>query len=122
MPISRSLAVELMQYAPRQSKGNWFFPSPQAERWDADNFSRALSRVQKAAGLPWGCLDFRHTFGSQLAQNGVSLYKISVLMGNSPEICRKHYAALVPELLTQEVEFRNGPRCIDEPAFAGPGS
>lgn len=31
------------------------------------------------------------------AMKGESLYKISALMGNSPEICRRHYAALVPE-------------------------
>jgi len=26
-------------------------------------------------------------------------------MGNSPEICRKHYASLIPEALVDEVEF-----------------
>jgi len=57
-------------------------------------------------------LDFRHTFGSHLAQKGESLYKIAELMGNSPEICRKHYAALVPEKMHNVVEFENG----------GPGS
>jgi hypothetical protein len=36
---------------------------------------------------------------------GESLYKISKLMGNSPEICRRHYAALIPELLVDTVEF-----------------
>jgi len=46
-----------------------------------------------------GTLDFRHTFGSPLAMAGISLYKISALMGNSQEICRKHYAALIPEAL-----------------------
>jgi hypothetical protein len=35
----------------------------------------------------------------------VSLYKISELMGNSPEIARKHYAHLMPESLTDCVEF-----------------
>ena len=39
---------------------------------------------------------FRHTFGSLLAQKGVSLDKISAWMGNSPEICRRHYAEFVP--------------------------
>jgi len=37
---------------------------------------------------------------------GESLYKISALMGNSPEICRRHYAALAPESLTATVEFK----------------
>jgi hypothetical protein len=36
---------------------------------------------------------------------GESLYKISNLMGNSPEICRRHYAALVPDSLVDSVEF-----------------
>ena len=62
-----------------------------------------------ANDLDWSCLDFRHTFGSHLAQKGESLYKISALMGNSPEICRKHYAALIPEKMSDVVEFhQNG--------------
>ncbi len=36
---------------------------------------------------------------------GESLYKISELMGNSPEICRRHYAALIPEQMRGTVEF-----------------
>ena len=51
------------------------------------------------------CLRFRHTFGSHLAQNGVSLYKISTLMGNSPEIWRRHYAALSTEDLAVDLDF-----------------
>lgn len=40
---------------------------------------------------------FRHTFGSLLAQAGVSLDKISSWMGNTPEICRRHYAQFIPK-------------------------
>jgi hypothetical protein len=36
---------------------------------------------------------------------GESLYKIATLMGNSPEICRRHYAAILPEALTSTVDF-----------------
>jgi hypothetical protein len=54
-------------------------------------------------------LDYRHTFGSHLAQKGESLYKIATLMGNSPEICRRHYAALVPEAMHDVVEFMPTP-------------
>jgi site-specific recombinase XerD len=50
-------------------------------------------------------MEYRHTFGSHLAQKGVSFYKISEMMGNSPEICRKHYAALTPQEMHDEVEF-----------------
>jgi len=34
-----------------------------------------------------------------------SLYKISALMGNSPDVCRRHYAALIPEQMRDTVEF-----------------
>jgi hypothetical protein len=36
---------------------------------------------------------------------GESQYKIAALMGYSPEICRRHYAALLPEALANSVEF-----------------
>lgn len=40
---------------------------------------------------------------------GESLFKISELMGNSPDICRRHYAALTPELMRDTVEFGHLP-------------
>ena len=70
-----------------------------------DNFSQDLRAVNQEAGLSWACLIYRHTFGSQLAMKGESLYKIATLMGNSPEICRRYYAALLPETLSDTVEF-----------------
>lgn len=125
VPISRALREHLDRYSPPKTThpaedawttaggGGWFFPSPGSRRedsaggwWDPDNFSRDLREANKEAGLQWSCLDYRHTFGSQLAQKGVSLYKISSLMGNSPEICRRHYASLIPEAMANEVEFQ----------------
>ena len=109
VPISTALYDILKVYRTRRSHmivdDGWYFPSPQGTWWDPDNFSKALRKINLVAGLSWTCLDFRHTFGSQLAQKGVSLYKIATLMGNSPEICRRHYAALIPETLKDEVEF-----------------
>jgi integrase len=106
VPISKALRAILSEYAGSTwHGGEWFFPSPKGCRYDGDNFSHAFTKLQKRLGLPWTCLDFRHTFGSQLAQKGESLYKISTLLGNSPEICRKHYAALVPEKMAEAVEF-----------------
>ena len=105
VPISKVLSDYLDRYHCPPSDGNWLFPSPQGMRWDPDNLSAALRRLNAPHGLPWTCAHYRHTFGSQLAQKGVSLYKISTLMGNSPEICRRHYAALVPETMVDDVEF-----------------
>jgi len=106
VPISRSLHTILSEYAlTRHRDVPWFFPSPEGCRWDGDNFAWRLREIQKDVGFVWCCLDFRHTFGSQLAQKGESLYKISKLMGNSPEICRRHYTALIPEQMSDTVEF-----------------
>ena len=60
----------------------------------------AEKKKQKAAldaalgRIGWN--SFRHTFGSLLAQGGVSIDKISSWMGNTPEVCRRHYAQFVP--------------------------
>jgi len=104
VPISGALAAILTRYRPNGNAA-WYFSSPTGRRWDPDNFAARLRRLNEAARLPWSCLDYRHTFGSHLAQNGVSLFKISELMGNSPEICRRHYAALLPERMADVVEF-----------------
>jgi integrase len=105
IPISSALKKYLNEYEPKITGESWLFPSPTGKRWDADNFAADLRMINSKSGLKWGCLDFRHTFGSQLAMKGESLYKISALMGNSPEICRRHYAALLPESLIDSVEF-----------------
>ncbi len=81
--------------------------APRGFWWDGDNFSADLRGINRRRGLIWSCTDFRHTFGSHLAMKGESRYKISALMGNSPEVCRKHYAALLPESPADSVEFHH---------------
>jgi integrase len=50
--------------------------------------------VETAAGkLGWN--NFRHTVASLLVQNGVSLSKVAAILGNSEEVCRRHYAQFV---------------------------
>lgn len=104
VPVSIALLQILRAHVPKQPC-RWYGPSPTEKRWDPDNFSHDLRAINRKQGLPWSCLDFRHTFGSHLAQKGESLYKISELMGNSPDICRRHYAALIPEKMHDVVEF-----------------
>ena len=42
-----------------------------------------------------------------LVMKGQSLYKIGALVGSFPEICRRHYTALIPETMADAVEFSN---------------
>ncbi len=112
VPISDALLGILGKYEP-PADTTWFFPSPTGKRWNVDNFAADLRAINVAKNLPWSSLDFRHTFGSHLAQKGESLFKIATLMGNSPDICRRHYAALIPEAMHDSVEFE--PAARDEP-------
>ena len=105
VPISSRLRPFLDKLRLKGLRGPWLFPNSQGTRYDPDNFSSDLRTANAARGLSWTNLDYRHTFGSQLAMKGESLYKIATLMGNSPEICRRHYAALMPESLIDSVEF-----------------
>jgi integrase len=116
VPVSSRLRhfLDKWRLKAEKDKGLWLFPSPEGKRWDPDNFSQDLRATNQDAKLPWGCLDFRHTFGSQLAMKGESLYKISKLMGNSPEICSRHYAALIPEEMGDSVEFVASPPAIQQ--------
>ncbi|MGP1310733.1 MAG: tyrosine-type recombinase/integrase [Phycisphaerales bacterium] len=107
VPIGAELREYLSSWAPPPSDCDWLFPSPRGTRWDTDNFSQTIAKVNRASGLPWTCLDFRHTFGSILAQRGVSLLKLAILLGNSPEICRRHYATIPDEHLAGDVTFHN---------------
>jgi len=105
VPISSALRQLLDKYLENFKPGTWFFSTPEGCKWDSDNFSTELRSANNEAALKWTCLDFRHTFGSHLASKGESLYKISKLMGNSPQVCEKHYAFLMPECLYESVEF-----------------
>ncbi|MBK8270600.1 MAG: site-specific integrase [Planctomycetes bacterium] len=104
VPISETLMTILKAYEPPE-RSIWFFPAPLGGRWDVDNISQNLKEINAANSLEWTCLDFRHTFGSQLAQKGESLYKIATMMGNSSTICQRHYAALIPEMMHEAAEF-----------------
>jgi integrase len=121
VPISSVLRPYLDRQRLRSAQSIWLFPNSAGGRYDPDNFSSDLRRANLKAGLAWGCLIFRHTFGTRLAKKGESLFKISVLMGNSPEICRRHYAALSASELTETVEFkpvRDASNARSQSAFA----
>ena len=79
------------------------FPSPAGYLWNPDNFGHYFGDVNTRAGLPWTCLDFRNTFGSLLAQQGVSLYSYLGNDGKQPTICQRHYASLDSKALNRAI-------------------
>ena len=56
----------------------------------ADILKPAVKKLEK----PVNILILRHTFGSLLIRAGFNYVEVSTITGNSPEICRRHYARL----------------------------
>lgn len=50
--------------------------------------------IQKKPGAVFNLL--RHTFGSRMAEAGVDMTTLATIMGNSPDICYKHYIRFSP--------------------------
>ena len=113
VPVSSDLMRFLGSYEPREDSC-WLFPSPEGVRWDADNFSHELVRIQRKHTLgrtvgekllPYGCNIFRHTFATRLVACGKSLSLVARLMGTSVPICERHYAAFVTGEMQDVVEM-----------------
>jgi integrase len=93
--IDSALRAYLETYARRSVVGDWYFPSFYVGRWNSENVTNRLAEVNqthvddagKPAPLPWNCKIVRHTYASQLAHNGASLFEIAKLMGNSHQVC-----------------------------------
>ncbi len=97
--------IRAIQKAKRQEMLNtWDIPRPTPSRskeYAAKKKEFEAAKKKRAAELKLilgriGWNPFRHTFGSLLAQAGVSIDKISAWMGNTPEVCRRHYAQFIP--------------------------
>jgi integrase len=105
VPIHPYLLPYLQAMKLQSGEVPWVFASPQGCRWDGDNLGHALAKRMRLLGLKWNFLDFRHTYGSQLAMKGLTIYKIAKLMGNSSRVAERHYAALQTEDLHKDINF-----------------
>lgn len=67
-----------------------------------DNHRRGISRCAKYAEVPWKSNGLRHSFGSYRLAEVQDAAKVSLEMGNSPQMLFKHYRELVtPEQARQ---------------------
>jgi len=88
------LRAALEKYLP-QLAGPWLVPKPGGDRWRADCFSKRLRLLNAANGLGWTCLPYRHTYATQRAAEGWSLFQISKEMGNSVGVVEEYYAGYI---------------------------
>ena len=102
VPISDELREKLLPFI--EKRGICFpvhFGVTKGEKYNKWGPQRVIRRVLKKAGVDKegrriGWHEFRHTFASQLAQKGVSLYKISKWLGHSDISTTQIYAHFAP--------------------------
>ena len=71
------------------------FPEEERSNLLRYDFKNSFKRIVEKAGLPWVTPHvLRHTFASQLAKAGVSLYKIQQWLGHSDPKTTMIYAHL----------------------------
>ncbi len=88
VPIPRGAAPDCRHY---------FWNGISSERTMKDTADRSLSAVFKSAMVPKAHAHrFRHTLATELLGNGASFEEVADILGNSPEIVRKHYAKWSP--------------------------
>jgi site-specific recombinase XerD len=75
--------------------GHWIVPNKKCARWRPDDFSKRLRTLNRGFGLPWTCLAYRHTYATQRAAEGWTLFRIAKEMGNSAAIVEEFYAAFI---------------------------
>jgi site-specific recombinase XerD len=101
LPIPSELKAALDTVpVPRGSvkESRWFFwNGASSERAMKGIAERSLASVFKASLVPHAHAHrFRHTLATELLGSGASFEEVADILGNSPEIVRKHYAKWSP--------------------------
>ncbi len=73
--------------------------------WDQDYVGQHISKVLTSIGMPWASTHtLRHTFASNLVQQGVPIWTVSQLLGHSSvTVTEKYYAHLAPSVAEQAI-------------------
>ena len=90
-PLPVEVADELKKLKAR-SRSEWVFPGNEVGK-PICNITKAFKRTPKRAGLDdMRIHDLRHTYASNSAMFGVSLYQIQVILGHSSPKMTERYA------------------------------
>jgi integrase len=150
VPINGALRGYLERYCVAPSRGDWYFPSKNGVRIDEHKFTHYLAKLNflnrfevaenrkqryfakkfskpmpvevKPDKLLWNAKIYRHTYASQLAARGASLFEIAKLMGNSHTVCERYYADLCTNSARNVIEFGNAPEPVKAQGHGKGGS
>lgn len=104
VPVSEELRDKLLSY---MSPEGLCFPSPEGTPYNHEGPRRAIRKIIEKSGLRegrrMGWHEFRHTFASRLAQEGISLYKICKWLGHADFKTTQIYAHFAP-VYDQDIE------------------
>ena len=90
--ILPQLSAVLTAHQTVGATAKWLISTTKGKRWRGDSFGKELKKINNAAGLPWTCLHYRHTYATQRAAEGWPLFKIAREMGNSVAVIEEYYA------------------------------
>jgi site-specific recombinase XerD len=95
-PIQSDLAESIMEL-----EGDTPFWSGKSDLEDiTKNWRKIYTRIFAAAKIDGHPHQFRHTFAKRLLAKGTPVGYVASLLGNTEEICRKHYAKWISERQT----------------------
>lgn len=90
---------------------NYLFCKPNGEKYTGDYFSKAFKKACRAAGIDKSIHfhSLRHSFASNLAQKGISLYTIKELLGHSSISTTEIYSHLNMDSLKEAIKVFDQP-------------
>ncbi len=114
VPINSRLWGYLKRQTEQAPASTWLFPAEKGGRWNGNKLGprvreliRKIVPKQAPEGFAgYGFREFRHTYATILAAQGVPLGRIAEYMGNSVLVIERYYRGFLPSQHRDEVEFR----------------
>lgn len=107
IPLKKSVKEIIERRITKLKTGNDFiFKNPNGYCYSGDYVTHQWIKAVKAAGVgkQYKLKSLRSTFGSKILQAGNSIEVTAELLGNSIEVCAKHYAKLNNENLKKAIQ------------------
>jgi integrase len=106
VPLTSEGVAFFEQVTAGRDAASLVFPRKNGEAWAPQDQKRPMARACKGAGIApaVGFHALRHTYGSLLAQEGVSLKVIAAAMGHSDtRMTERHYAHLSHDYVAEQI-------------------
>ena len=103
IPLNMRVPTALKRH--QHLRGPWVYCESDGQRYNKDNFAKALKRICRHAGLrKIGWHTLRHTFASHLVMRGEPLKVVRELMGHASILTTMRYAHLSPDVERRAID------------------